>query len=134
MNKPNPRLERVGTLIMSCALLLSIVWNIYEVATHNFDVLRTIRVGRDVNFIFWLAILALLVADTDVANAIHEDTFLRAQVRCWGLWWLLQFAVLMAQSSSFKYLANQSFVAAGCLLGIYSVMAVFNPAFPLRFD
>src|ERR1700728_1946765 len=110
MNKPNPRLERVGTLIMSCALFLSIVWNIYEVATHNFDVLRTIRVGRDVNFIFWLAILALLVADTDVANAIHEDTFLRAQVRCWGLWWLLQFAVLMAQSSSFKYLANQSFV------------------------
>ena len=131
MNDPNPRLERVGALIMSSALLLSIVSTIYEIATHDFEVLGVIRAGHEVNYIFWLAILALLVADTNVTKAVHEGLFLRAQVRCWGFWWLLQYVLLMVQSLPFKHIANQSFLIAGCFVGIYSVIAAFKPSFPL---
>jgi hypothetical protein len=129
MSDTNPRLERVGALIMSSALLLSIVWTIYAIATNKFELLGVIRVGHHVNYIFWMAVLALLIADTDVAKAIREGSFLRVQIRCWGLWWLLQYAVLTLQSSSFKHIANQSFVIVGCLLAIYSVATVFKPAF-----
>lgn len=134
MNDPNPKLEHVGALIMSCALLLSIVWTIYEIATHDFQLLGTIRVGHDVSYIFWLAVLALLIADTDVAKAVHEGSFLRAQVRCWGLWWLLRYTVLMAQLLPFTHLANQCFLVAAFLLAIYSVIAAFKPTFPLMFE
>jgi hypothetical protein len=134
MNDPNPRLEHVGALVMSSALLLSIVSTVYEIATHDFEVLGAIRVGHDVNYIFWLAVLALLLADTDVAKAIREGSFLRAQVRCWGLWWLLQYAVLMVQLLPFKHVANQSFLVAGCLLAFYSVIAAFRPNFPPIFE
>jgi hypothetical protein len=134
MNEPNPRLEHVGSLILSSALLLSIVRTIYEIATHDFELLGVIRAGHDVNYIFWLAILALLIADTDTAKVVHEGSFVRAQVRCWGLWWLLQYAVLMIQFLPFKHIANESFLIAGSLLAIYSVIAAFKPTFPVIFE